>query len=275
MADAENGRAPRDGEELRSQLVPWVRERVAEAGLRGVVLGLSGGVDSAAACGLCAEALGPERCLGVLLPIESNPEDSDLALRVADTFRVPTVEIDLGGPFQTLLETLSRHREAATRLGRGAGDTANATSPGQGGTGEALARINLKPRLRMMALYYLANLLGYGVIGTGNRAELTVGYFTKWGDGAADFFPLGDLVKEEVRGLARALGVPAKVLERTPTAGLHAGQTDEGDLGFTYAQLDRWILSGTSGDAAVDARIQERAALAAHKRRPAPIAEPG
>lgn len=265
---------PRDAELLWERLVPWIRARVEEAGLRGAIFGLSGGIDSAVVCGLAAEALGPERCLGVILPIDSAEEDARLATAVAGRFQVPSLTLDLTEPFQDLLAALSRHREAAARLGRGGAPTEASTSPGESESGEALARINLKPRLRMTALYYYSNVLGYLVLGTGNRAELTVGYFTKWGDGAADAFPLGDLIKEEVRGLARVLGVPDEVVARPPTAGLAPGQTDEGDLGVTYAQLDRWILTGSSGDAAADERIERRVRLAEHKRRPAPIARP-
>ncbi|HUH14218.1 MAG TPA: NAD(+) synthase [Longimicrobiales bacterium] len=264
----------RDPATLRDALVPWLRERVEEAGLRGAIFGLSGGIDSAVVCGLAAEALGPERCLGVMLPAESAQEDARLAEAVADRFDVPTLTVDLTAPFQALLETLTRHREAAARLGRGAGESESGTSPGFVASADALARMNLKPRLRMTALYYYANLLGYLVVGTGNRAELTVGYFTKWGDGAADAFLLGDLVKAEVRALAGLLGVPEEVVARPPSAGLAPGQTDEDEMGVTYAQLDRWILEGSSGDAEADERIERRVRLSEHKRRPAPIARP-
>lgn len=274
MASGANGARPRAPDSLRAHLVPWISTRVEEARLRGAIFGLSGGIDSAVVCGLAAEALGPERCLGLLLPIESAEEDARLGAAVADRFRVPSLTVELTGPFQELLQTLSRHREAAARLGGGSVDAESGTSPGDSHSGEALARINLKPRLRMTAIYYFANLLGYLVLGTGNRAELTVGYFTKWGDGAADAFPLGDLVKEEVRGLARLLDVPAEVVDRPPTAGLAPGQTDEGELGVSYAQLDRWILTGSSGDVAADELIERRVRLADHKRRPAPIAHP-
>lgn len=264
----------RDAAGLRRQLVGWIGEQVTGAGLRGAVFGLSGGVDSAVVCGLCAEALGPQRCLGLVAPIESSEDDARLAGAVAEHFEVPVLTVLLDDAFQAVFEVLSKHREAAERFARGAGDPSGSTSPAAAESTLALARMNLKPRLRMLALYYYANLLGYAVLGTGNRAELAVGYFTKWGDGAVDLLPLGDLVKAEVRALAVELEVPGEVVSRAPTAGLEPGQTDEGELGFGYDDLDRWILEGSSGDVEVDARIQQRAAASGHKREAPPIARP-
>ena len=106
---------------------------------------------------------------------------------------------------------------------------------------------NIKPRLRMTALYFLANRLDYLVAGTGNRAELSIGYFTKHGDGGCDLLPIGRLVKSEVRALARALNVPASITDRTPTAGLWLGQTDEEEMGFTYTDLERYLEEGPQG----------------------------
>jgi NAD+ synthase len=106
-----------------------------------------------------------------------------------------------------------------------------------------LAIANLKPRLRMLTLYYFANKLNYLVVGTGNKSELTMGYFTKYGDGGVDILPLGDLLKSEVKQLAVELNVPHEIINKAPSAGLWAGQTDEGEMGITYAELDK-ILSG-------------------------------
>lgn len=258
MADA--ALETRDAAALRQRLTGWIAAQVRDAGLDGAVIGLSGGIDSAVVCGLAAEALGAERCLGLFLPIESSDDDARLARATASRFGVPAVTISLDETFRTLLRTLV------------GGDHA----PGSAGRDDAaaLARANLKPRLRMLALYYHANLRNAMVLGTGNRAERTVGYFTKWGDGAADAFPLADLVKREVRALAAELDVPREIIERPPSAGLWAGQTDEAELGFSYAQLDRYLLTGSSGDAAVDAAIRERAAGARHKLVPPPVAEP-
>jgi NAD+ synthase len=134
-----------------------------------------------------------------------------------------------------------------------------------------LATGNLKARLRMVALYYVANLHNYLVVGTSNKAELTVGYFTKYGDGAADLLPLAGLVKRQVRELARELGVPEAVITKAPSAGLWPGQTDESDLGLTYDQLDDLLLTG-QGDPRVVAEVELRKRSTQHKRERPPEA---
>jgi len=164
----------------------------------------------------------------------------------------------LFGAFSSLVGTLADNRERA------------AHRP----SADSLALANIKPRLRMVTLYYYANVLCYLVLGTGNRDELSVGYYTKFGDGACDGLPLGDLVKAEVRALAAELGVPRPVIDRPPTAGLWPGQTDEGELGFSYELLDRFLLQGSSGVAAVDAAILRRRELARHKAAAPPVAHP-
>ncbi len=265
--------APRDPARLRTELVTWLRELRRESAVQGFIFGLSGGIDSAVVCALAAEAIGAENCLALVLPIESQPEDAELACAVAERFGVRAITIDLSAPFRALLETLADYRERAARLGE-ASNAPPEGVPSRAATADSLALANVKPRLRMVALYYYANLLGYLVLGTGNRDELTVGYFTKWGDGACDALPLGDLLKGEVRALARVLDVPGAILERPPSAGLWPGQTDEQELGILYEQLDRYLLAGSSGDAAVDAVIRRRQELARHKASPPAIAHP-
>ena len=128
-----------------------------------------------------------------------------------------------------------------------------------------LATANLKPRLRMTTLYAFANQLDYRVLGTGNRSELAVGYFTKYGDGGADFLPLGDLVKGEVRDLARYLGVPERIVTKPPSAGLWADQTDEAEMGLTYEELDAYLLTSEASPA-VKAKVDAMHAASEHKR---------
>ncbi len=254
----------RDPARLASRLTDWIRARVDEAGADGVVFGLSGGIDSATVCGLAARALGPDRCLGLILPIGSDPRDEALALDVARRFDVPAVRVELEPAFDAVLAALEAVANGGHAPRRAAPDD----------DASHLARANLKPRLRMLTLYYHANLRNLLVLGTGNRDEFAVGYFTKHGDGAADAFPLADLLKSEVRGLARHLGVGDEVVERDPSAGLWAGQTDEAEMGFTYEALDRYLATGSSGDAATDAAIRGRQEIARHKTMAAPVARP-
>jgi NAD+ synthase len=223
-----------------------MRDYLEEAGARGFVLGLSGGVDSAVSAGLAALAVGPERSLAALMPCQSEPLDAELGQKVADAFGIPTVTVDLTETFEELSKALPP-------------------------TDVALAAANLKPRLRMVTLYYLAAAHGYLVVGSGNRTEISVGYFTKYGDGGADILPLAGLFKEQVWALAAELGVPQVVIDRPPTAGLWPGQTDEAEMGITYRELDRALASIEAGrpedvDPRVLAKVQTMRAKSAHKR---------
>lgn len=266
--------AAREPAALRTALVEWMREQVRRANSSGVVYGLSGGIDSAVVCGICAEAIGAERCLGVIMPIESADEDAELAVEVAERFGVPTVTAALAEPFEMLERDLAAQVRALATSNEGLVGAHVDTAPAGDAYGAQLARGNVKPRLRMLTLYYYANALDRLVIGTGNAAERLVGYFTKYGDAGADLYPLGDLLKREVVALARELDVPERVVTRPPSAGLWAGQTDEAELGLTYEQIDRFLLEGSAGDAAADERIRARLTAARHKLLPVPIARP-
>ena len=239
---------------ISERIAAWLREQLASAGADGFVFGLSGGVDSATAAALAARAVGPERTLGALLPCQSQPEDARLARLVAETFGIPTVTVDLSEAYDALMAVLPP-------------------------SDRRLAAANVKPRLRMIAWYYLSNSHNYLVLGAGNKSELMVGYVTKWGDGGVDLLPLGDLYKTQVWGLARELGVPQEVVERPPTAGLWPGQTDEGEMGITYAVLDAILVALVAGrepDAGRDqvAQVRRMMALSAHKRSLPPVCEP-
>jgi len=134
-----------------------------------------------------------------------------------------------------------------------------------------LSRANLRPRIRMTYLYRFAQLDNRLVIGTGNLSERTVGYFTKWGDGACDLNPLAMLVKHEIYTLARFLEIPDCIIDKKPSAGLWEGQTDEDDLGMTYEQIDAYVINNTSGDPEIDKKIEEKIANTAHKHAPIPF----
>jgi NAD+ synthase len=235
-----------DTSQLAEKLVLWIRDKVLSAGCKGVVLGMSGGVDSSVVAVLCVRAF-PSNTLGLILPCYSISEDMEHAQMVADKFSIPTKTIVLDPIFDALLKILPVERA------------------------EGMAEANIKPRLRMLALYYLANQLKYVVVGSSNRCELAVGYFTKYGDGGVDIMPIGNLVKKEVRELAKFLGVPQPIIDKPPSAGLWQGQTDEGDLGFTYEELDRYLLTGKATKE-LKARIESMAAASEHKRQLPPVA---
>ncbi|MBM4433162.1 MAG: NAD(+) synthase, partial [Chloroflexi bacterium] len=212
--------------------------------------GMSGGVDSSVVAVLCIRAF-PKNTLGLILPCHSIPEDVEHARMVADKFSIPTKTVVLDLIFDALLKILPVDRvENADRR---------------------MAEANIKPRLRMLALYCFANQLKYVVVGSGNRSELAVGYFTKYGDGGVDIMPIGNLVKKEVRELAKFLGVPQPIIDKPPSAGLWQGQTDEGELGFTYEELDRYLLTGKAAKE-LKARIEAMAAASEHKRQLPPVA---
>lgn len=241
-----------DGTALAAQAQQWIREQVEASGLPGVVLGLSGGIDSAVVAGLCARALGPANVLGVIMPISSQPQDAADAHAVADTYGMEALEVNLQPAFDALMANLP--------------------------DGNALAVANLKPRLRMLTLYHRANTLGRLVIGTGNRSEYMTGYFTKYGDAGVDLLPLVGMYKHQVRDVAHAIGVPQIILDRAPSAGLWAGQTDEEEMGVTYADLDRILAAHTAGEELDPSPAVERVMylmrVSEHKRRGVPMFTP-
>jgi NAD+ synthase len=184
------------------------------------------------------------------MPCHSRQEDKEHAEMVAAKFSIPTEEIVLDGIFNSLLQVLPGFKtEQATRR---------------------LAQVNLKPRLRMLTIYYIANQLNYLVAGATNRSELAIGYFTKYGDGGVDIMPMANLVKKQVRELARFLGIPQPIIDKAPSAGLWEGQTDEEEMGFRYDELDRYLLTGkASGE--LKKKIEAKIAAGNHKRSLPPI----
>jgi NAD+ synthase len=243
-------------------IVEWLRRRLGHSGARGFVFGLSGGIDSALVARLCQLAA-PDNCVGVLMPCHSDPQDETDAKLVADHFKLPTLRIDLAPTFDQFTATLQQ--------------TLKSLPPAQlaaGPTDDIKARVpmaNVKPRLRMTTLYFVANTLNYMVAGTGNRSELSIGYFTKYGDGGVDLLPIGQLLKSEVREAARALGVPDPVIEKAPSAGLWLGQTDESEMGFTYAELENYLTKGPETvSPALAMRIERLMRGSEHKRTLAP-----
>ena len=223
-------------------IVDWLKQRLAASDSKGFVFGLSGGLDSALVASLAVKAA-PGACLGLIMPCDSNPLDAEHAILAAEAFGLGTRVVDLSGPHRSLLSELRR------------------TIDGQPAR---LAAANLKPRLRMASLYFFSNELNLMVLGTGNRSEWYVGYSTKYGDGGVDLQPIIGLTKTQARQLSRHMGVPEEIILKAPTAGLWQGQTDEGEMGFTYEQLDEYITTGRA-DAAVKDRIDRMHAGSRHK----------
>ena len=234
-----------DVSQVADEIAAWLRANALSAGAEGYVVGLSGGIDSAVTAVLCQRAMG-DGVLGVLMPCGSDSEDAKLAAQVAKAFGMETVKVDLTESFQSLVAALP---------------------PGT----TDMARANIKPRLRMATLYALGQTRGYLVAGTGNKSELAIGYFTKYGDGGVDLEPLGDLYKWQVRLLARHLGVPQPIIDRPPTAGLWAGQTDESEMGMTYDDLDSTLAAIEAGqtedlEPTLLRKVRHMISASAHKR---------
>ncbi len=205
----------------------FIRTQVRESEAAGVVVGLSGGIDSAVVTKLCVDALGPEKVLNVFLPSPATPkQDLEDVRQMSKAWRTTLLVYDIG----SLLEAY------------------HSTMPGS-----EMKEVsgNLMARIRMSVLYAHANKERRLVMGTGNKSELLMGYFTKWGDGGADLLPIGDLYKTEVRELARLIGVPERIIEKEPSAGLWEGQTDESEMGISYDDLDL-VLSGLEEQLSLD-----------------------
>lgn len=238
-----------DAERLAGKLATWIKEKVSGAGCEGVTLGLSGGIDSSVLAVLCQRAF-PKNTLGVIMPCYSDPRDKSHAEELAARFGIQTREIVLDDAYDVILKALPAYNPNP-EISRN-------------------ARANIKARLRMITLYYTAQKLNYLVAGSGNRSEIAVGYFTKCGDGGVDIMPLGNLVKGEVRELAAHLGIPQAIIDKPPSAGLWAGQTDEQEMGVSYDTLDRYLLTGEAPEEEKN-RIDAMIAASQHKRSLPPL----
>ncbi|MDI6855178.1 MAG: NAD+ synthase [Candidatus Thermoplasmatota archaeon] len=198
----------------------FIRAKVKEANAGGAVVGLSGGLDSAVTAKLCIEALGNKNVLLLILPGKITKwDDTKDAIEFAKTWKANYKVIDISKIADNFV------LEKATREEYG----------------------NIQARVRMILLYFFANKLNYLVVGTGNKSERLVGYFTKYGDGACDILPLGNLYKTQVRELAKGLGIHHKIIAKVPSAGLWKGQTDEKELGISYKKLDMILMKLEKG----------------------------
>jgi NAD+ synthase len=200
---------------------------------------------------LCYRAF-PQSTLAVIMPCYSSQQDIEHARAMAEKFSIPAKTIVLDSAYDALLKVLPDDK-VTPEVSR-------------------LAKANIKARLRMLTLYYFANQLKYLVVGSSNRDEISLGYFTKYGDGGVDIQPLGNLLKGGVRELARFLGIPQPIIDKPPSAGLWEEQTDEEELGLKYNEIDRYLASGeASGE--IKKRVEAMISASQHKRQPPPVAD--
>ena len=234
----------RDYKQELEKRVAFVRQQLENSGCTGIVYGNSGGKDSALVGIICKAAC--DNTVGIIMPCASKRnfgEDMTDGIAVADKFNIETRTVDLTAQREQVISAL----DGVTELNNSAVS-------------------NIAPRLRMITLYTIAAAEGRLVAGTGNRSEIYMGYFTKWGDGAYDLNPIADLSVAEVYEFLRYLEAPMNIITKAPSAGLFEGQTDEAEMGVTYAAIDRYIDTGEASerDKAIIDRYHSRSE---HKRR--------
>jgi NAD+ synthase len=204
-------------DETTDEILDFIRETVREAKAKGLVVGLSGGVDSSVTATLSVRALGSNKVLGLLMPLEfTPPQDTDDAKELADWLGIRTECIEIQSICEEFFEKLNRGEEKRVLI----------------------PMANVRARVRMIVLYYYANLNNYLVIGTGDRSEGLIGYFTKYGDGGVDFEPIAHLYKTQVRELAKYLGVPDKIATKPSSPQLYPGHRATDEIPLTYEKLD-------------------------------------
>lgn len=221
-----------NAEKVKNEIVEWIREWFEENG-KGckAVVGLSGGKDSSVVAALCVEALGKDRVLGVMMP-NGEQFDIDVSYKLTEHLGIEGIVINIKKAYDGIVDELMNHMKDF----------------------DGQAKINLPPRLRMSALYAVSQSVNGRVANTCNLSEDWVGYATRFGDGAGDFSPLSRLTVQEVKAVGRACGLPDMFVDKVPIDGL-CGKTDEDNLGFTYAVLDKYIREGVCEDAATKEKI--------------------
>ena len=248
-------------QKTKDEIVQWIRDYMQANGPDcSIVVGVSGGKDSSVAAALAAEALGTDRVVGVLMPNGVQSDISDSEALVAH-LGIPNITVNIQAGFDGLSGAINEVLAQGTLSGV-----------------ETLSRdsiINLAPRLRMSTLYAIAQALPNGgrVINTCNRSEDYIGYSTKYGDAAGDFSPLANLLVHEVIQIGEVLGLPEFLIKKTPSDGL-SGMSDEDKIGFTYATLDHYVLTGECPDETIKAKIDRMHRLNLHKLQLMPSFKP-
>jgi NAD+ synthase len=219
-----------DAESVEKRIVRFLQTRLNKSGQRGFVVGLSGGLDSSTSATLCAKAVSADNMLALIMPHkESDPQDREHAMLLVEKLKIPHSVIDITPAVEAIRASIS---DVASRH-----DPRINEDPKQQNTIG-----NIKARIRMVNLYMAANSTGRLVVGSGDKSEILIGYFTKYGDGGSDLLPLADLYKTQVRALARHLGVPEVIVSKQSTPGLWKGQTAEKEIGIKYEELDLILL---------------------------------
>lgn len=237
-----------DAVKVKNECVEWIRGFFAENGPQcNAVIGISGGKDSSVAAALCVEALGRERVIGVLMP-NGSQSDIDMSYKLVEHLQIKHYVINIHDAFEGMVKAIPMELTAQSRT-------------------------NLPPRIRMSALYAVSQCCNGRVVNTCNLSEDWVGYSTRYGDAAGDFSPLSRLTVQEVKAIGRVLGLPDVLVDKAPSDGL-CGKTDEDNLGFTYAELDRYIRTGEIDDLQKKERIDRLHKLNLFKLQLMPVFDP-
>ncbi|MBM7597825.1 NAD+ synthase [Virgibacillus halotolerans] len=240
-------------EKTVNEIVVWLQEQVKDAGVKGLITGVSGGLDSAVVAHLMKRAA-PDNSLGAILPIQTKAADLSHAEKVINSCGINAITVDLTETHSTMYEQMKSLLKEKNEFHD---------------KNDQLAGANLRARLRMSALYTLATNYNYLVVGTDNASEWYTGYFTKYGDGGVDIQPIIDFSKQEVRDMASYLGVPDEVVNKQPSADLWEGQTDEIEMGTTYEKIDAYV-QGKDVPEADKVIIERMHQNTEHKRNPLP-----
>lgn len=237
-----------NAKKAKEDLVAWIKDYFMNNGSEDTkaIIGISGGKDSSVVAALCVEALGKHRVFGVLMP-QGEQHDIDVSWELCKVLDIPNIEVNIKNPVNDLYIEIEK---SGLKLNN-------------------IATFNTPARIRMAALYAVSGVVGGRVANTCNLSEDWVGYATKFGDGAGDFSPLSNLTVTEVKAIGRELGLPSKFVDKTPIDGL-CGKTDEDNLGFTYAILDKYIREGTCEDDKIKEKIDRLHQLNLHKLNPMP-----